>query len=160
MRMTFSMLCSFSLFVHGTNCMLLCFGEYYLNTLKYKYRLFITICIIQIWFGTTRGWEVNGELYAQRLQKLIYLHLSRDCFIKISLKSTWPYNLYNNIIIFTWLWNISLLFSLTYLNTMLPEEICLFNFVVSFYSQTMKGKVWNINHHCFWISNHVHFCIL
>ena len=31
---------------------------------------------------------LNGELYAQRLQQLTYLHLSTDCFMKISLQST------------------------------------------------------------------------
>ena len=35
---------------------------------------------IQICSGITRGRVLNGELYAQRLQKLIYLHLSKDCF--------------------------------------------------------------------------------
>ena len=29
---------------------------------------------------------LNGELYAQRLQKLIYLYLFTDCFMKISLQ--------------------------------------------------------------------------
>ena len=37
------------------------------------------ICIIRI----TRGRLLNGELYAQRLQKLIYLPLSADCFTRI-----------------------------------------------------------------------------
>ena len=31
---------------------------------------------------------LNGELYAQRLQKLIYLYLSTGCFVKISLHSS------------------------------------------------------------------------
>ena len=31
---------------------------------------------------------LNENLYAQRLQKLIYLHLPTDCFMKISLHST------------------------------------------------------------------------
>ena len=31
---------------------------------------------------------LNGELYAQRLQRLIYLDLSTDCFMKIFLHST------------------------------------------------------------------------
>ena len=31
--------------------------------------------MIQIYSGTTRGRVLNGELYAQRLQKLIYLYL-------------------------------------------------------------------------------------
>ena len=35
--------------------------------------------------GITRGSVLNGELCAQRLQKLIYLHLFTDCFMKISL---------------------------------------------------------------------------
>ena len=30
--------------------------------------------------GITRGRMLNGELYAQRLQKLIYLHLSAELF--------------------------------------------------------------------------------
>ena len=41
--------------------------------------------IIQICSGIARGRVLNGELYAQRLQKLIHLHLSADCFMKISL---------------------------------------------------------------------------
>ena len=44
--------------------------------------------IIQICSGITRGRVLNGELYAQRLDKLIYLHLSTDCFMKIPLQST------------------------------------------------------------------------
>ena len=40
---------------------------------------------IQIFSGISRGRVLNGELYAQRLQKLIYLHLSTGCFMKISL---------------------------------------------------------------------------
>ena len=46
--------------------------------------------IILICSGITRGRMLNGELYAQRLQKLIYLHLPTDCFMKISLQSTGP----------------------------------------------------------------------
>ena len=34
--------------------------------------------------GITRGRVLNGELYAQRFQTLIYLHLFTDCFLKIS----------------------------------------------------------------------------
>ena len=34
-----------------------------------------------------RGGVLNGELYALRLQKLIYLHLSTDCFMNIFLQS-------------------------------------------------------------------------
>ena len=33
---------------------------------------------------------LNGELYRQRLQKLIYLYLSTDCFVKIALHSSEP----------------------------------------------------------------------
>ena len=43
---------------------------------------------IQICSEITRGRVLNGELYAQRLQKLIYLHLSTDCFMQISLHSS------------------------------------------------------------------------
>ena len=32
----------------------------------------------------SRGRVLNGELYGQRLQKLIYLNLFTDCFMKIS----------------------------------------------------------------------------
>ena len=44
--------------------------------------------IIQIYSGITRGRVLNGELYTQRLQKLIYLYLFTDCFMKISLHSS------------------------------------------------------------------------
>ena len=39
--------------------------------------------IIQICPGNTRGRVLSGELYAQILQKWIYLHLPTDCFMKI-----------------------------------------------------------------------------
>ena len=45
------------------------------------------LLIIQFCSGITRGRVLNGKLYAQRLQKLIYLHLFTDCFMKISLQS-------------------------------------------------------------------------
>ena len=51
-------------------------------------RIFSTVHIIQICYGITRGRVLNGELYAQRLQKLIYLHLFTDCFMKISLQTS------------------------------------------------------------------------
>ena len=40
-------------------------------------------CIIQIYSGITCGRMLNGELYTQRLQALIYLYLSTGCFMKI-----------------------------------------------------------------------------
>ena len=48
--------------------------------------------IYQMCSGTTRGRVLDGELYyyhfyAQRFQKLIYLHLLKDCFMKISPQS-------------------------------------------------------------------------
>ena len=43
---------------------------------------------IQICSGITNGRVLNGELYAQRLQKLIYLHLLIGCFMTISLQSS------------------------------------------------------------------------
>ena len=44
--------------------------------------------VIQLCFGITRGKRVlSGELYTQRFQKLIYLHLFTDCFMKISHRS-------------------------------------------------------------------------
>ena len=53
------------------------------NMFQYYCRHMIKICS-----GITRGRVLNGELYVQRLQKLIYLHSSTDCFMKISLQST------------------------------------------------------------------------
>ena len=44
--------------------------------------------IIQIYSGITRGRVHNGELNTQRLQKLIYLCLSTECFMTISLHSS------------------------------------------------------------------------
>ena len=44
--------------------------------------------IIQMCSGITRGRVLSGELYAQRFQKLIYLHLFTDCFMKISPQSS------------------------------------------------------------------------
>ena len=41
--------------------------------------------MIQICSGITSDRVLNGELYTQRLQKLIYLHLLAGCFMKISL---------------------------------------------------------------------------
>ena len=46
------------------------------------HKISTSTCIIQICSGITHGRVLNGELYAQRLQKLIYLHLSTDCFMK------------------------------------------------------------------------------
>ena len=43
--------------------------------------------LIQLCSGITRGRVLNGELDAKKNQKLIYLHLSTDCFMKISLQS-------------------------------------------------------------------------
>ena len=40
--------------------------------------------IIHISSGITRGRVLNAELYAQRLQKLIYLHLSTDCRMTVN----------------------------------------------------------------------------
>ena len=54
----------------------------------FNYEMVNYIC--QICSGITRGRLLNGELYAQRLQKLIYLHLSTDCFMTISLQLTGP----------------------------------------------------------------------
>ena len=47
--------------------------------------IYLICCIIQVCSGITRGRVLNGELHAQRLQKLIYVHLLTDCFMKISL---------------------------------------------------------------------------
>ena len=40
--------------------------------------------IIQKCSGKTRGRVLNGKLYAQIFQKLIYLYSFTDCFIKIN----------------------------------------------------------------------------
>ena len=62
--------------------------------------------MIQICSGITSGRVLNGEFYAQILQKLIYLHLLTGCFMKISLQSSGqnvvgfqPYQffIYNNL---------------------------------------------------------------
>ena len=50
----------------------------------FKY-IYLDDCIIQIYSGITRSRLLKGERYAQRLQKLIYLYLFTDCFMKISL---------------------------------------------------------------------------
>ena len=42
--------------------------------------------MIQICSGITSGRVFSGELYAQRLQKLIYLYLLTGCLMKISLQ--------------------------------------------------------------------------
>ena len=44
--------------------------------------------MIEICSGITSGRVLNGELYAQRLQKLTYLYLLTGCFMKISLQSS------------------------------------------------------------------------
>ena len=38
--------------------------------------------------GITHGRVLNGELYAQRFQNLIYVHLFTDCFMNISPQSS------------------------------------------------------------------------
>ena len=43
---------------------------------------------IQMYTGVARGRLLNGELYAKRFQKLSYLQLFTDYFMKISLKSS------------------------------------------------------------------------
>ena len=37
-----------------------------------------------VFYNITRGRVLSGELYAQRFQKFIYVHLFTDCFMKIS----------------------------------------------------------------------------
>ena len=46
--------------------------------------------IIQIYSGITIGRVLNRELYTNRFKKIIYLHVSTDCFMKISLQSMGP----------------------------------------------------------------------
>ena len=57
--------------------------------------LYVILYNVQLCSGTTGGSVLNGELYAQRFQKLIYiyLHLFTDCCMKISLQS-WRQILY------------------------------------------------------------------
>ena len=40
---------------------------------------------------------LNGELYAQRLHKLIYLNLFTDCFTNISLHSSEPFDEWKDV---------------------------------------------------------------
>ena len=56
-----------------------------------KYNLY---SIIQIYSGITCGRVLNGELYAQILQKLIFLDLSICCFMTFSLRSSGLYSIY------------------------------------------------------------------
>ena len=44
--------------------------------------------VIQMCSGIARGRVLNAELCAQRFQKLIYLHVFTDCFMKISPQSS------------------------------------------------------------------------
>ena len=53
-----------------------------------QWSLLWTVCksieqehIVQISSGIARDRVLYGKLYAQRLQKLIYLHLVTDCFM-------------------------------------------------------------------------------
>ena len=39
--------------------------------------------IIQVSSGIICGRVLNGEFYAQRFQKLIYVHVFTDCFVKM-----------------------------------------------------------------------------
>ena len=41
-------------------------------------------CIIQNYSRITHGRVLNGELYAQRLQKVIYMYLFTDYFMHVS----------------------------------------------------------------------------
>ena len=67
-----------------------CFTQFSISD---SYRLPVNIImyhIVQMYSGITRGRVLIGELCAKRLQKLTYLHLFRDCFMKISLESLEP----------------------------------------------------------------------
>ena len=44
--------------------------------------------MIQICAGIISGRVLNGGLYAQKMQKVIYLHLLTGCFMKISVQSS------------------------------------------------------------------------
>ena len=69
---------------------MICIYSYYftVNHIHVLSEIEIKVYTIQIWSGITHGRVLNEELSAQRLQKLIYLHLSTDCFMKISLHSS------------------------------------------------------------------------
>ena len=45
---------------------------------------YLSTNIVQICSGITSGRVLNGELSAQRFQKLFHLHIFTDCFMKIS----------------------------------------------------------------------------
>ena len=53
------------------------------NILTYNYP-----CNSNVYVLESRGRVLNGERYAQRLQKLFYLDLFTDCFMKISCHSS------------------------------------------------------------------------
>ena len=55
------------------------------------FRTLCYFCTIQTCSGITRGRVLNGEIYTQRLRKLIYLHLVTDCCMKIALESSEQY---------------------------------------------------------------------
>ena len=67
------------------------YAEYKHSSIMGKYNLY---SIIQIYFGISCGRVLNGELYAQILQKLIFLDLSISCFVKFSLRSSGLYSIY------------------------------------------------------------------
>ena len=48
--------------------------------------------------GITRGRVLNGEPYAQRFQKFIYLHLFTDCLMKILLNRRNKYSTFVSMI--------------------------------------------------------------
>ena len=70
-------------------------GPFIPHVHKYSFVEQSTICdsrkylnfIIQLCSGIMHGRVLNGELYAHKLQKLIYVHLFTDCVMKISLQS-------------------------------------------------------------------------
>ena len=74
--------------------------------------------IFQLCSGITRGRVLNGELYTQILQKLIYLHLFPDCF-KRSVLNQW--NKHNNTPYLFLLWCLWLMDSLSVVHIKWPQ---------------------------------------
>ena len=58
-----------------------------LNSVPFSPSALNSANIIQLRSGITCGRMLNGEVYAQKFQMSIYLHLFTDCFMKISPQS-------------------------------------------------------------------------
>ena len=71
-----------NIFTVGNMRVMICLGQGGLHSLSAS-----TLYIIQIYSGIARVRGLNGEFYAQKLQKLIYMYVFTNHFMKISLQS-------------------------------------------------------------------------